>query len=83
LNQVLWSVYDPLLSFPDHLREEKELLIVSITKYPHKHVHELMQIGLKVVDSMVPIGRGQQKLIIGDRKTGNTIIHRFNLKAVE
>jgi len=74
LNQVLWSVYDPLLSFPNHLRKEKELLIISITKYPRKHVHELMQIGLKAVDSMVPIGRGQQELIIGDRKTGKTII---------
>ncbi len=42
-----------------------------------------MQIGLKAVDSMVPIGRGQQELIIGDSKTGKTIIYRSNLKAIE
>ena len=39
-----------------------------------KSVHEPMQTGLKAIDSMVPIGRGQRELIIGDRQTGKTAI---------
>ncbi len=39
-----------------------------------KSVHEPMQTGLKSVDSMIPIGRGQRELIIGDRGTGKTAI---------
>jgi len=39
-----------------------------------KSVHEPMQTGLKAVDSLVPIGRGQRELIIGDRQTGKTAI---------
>ena len=37
-------------------------------------VHEAMQTGLKAIDSLVPIGRGQRELIIGDRQTGKTAI---------
>lgn len=39
-----------------------------------KSVHEPMQTGVKAVDSLVPIGRGQRELIIGDRQTGKTAI---------
>lgn len=39
-----------------------------------KSVHEPMQTGMKAIDSMVPIGRGQRELIIGDRQTGKTSI---------
>lgn len=39
-----------------------------------KSVHEPLQTGLKSVDSMIPIGRGQRELIIGDRQTGKTAI---------
>jgi F-type H+-transporting ATPase subunit alpha len=39
-----------------------------------KSVHEPMQTGLKAIDSMVPIGRGQRELIIGDRQTGKTAV---------
>lgn len=39
-----------------------------------RSVHEPMQTGLKIVDSLVPIGRGQRELIIGDRQTGKTSI---------
>lgn len=39
-----------------------------------KSVHEPMQTGIKSIDSMVPIGRGQRELIIGDRQTGKTAI---------
>ena len=41
---------------------------------PRKSVHEPMQTGLKVVDALVPIGRGQRELIIGDRQTGKTAV---------
>lgn len=39
-----------------------------------KSVHEPMQTGLKSIDSMTPVGRGQRELIIGDRKTGKTAV---------
>lgn len=39
-----------------------------------KSVHEPMQTGIKAIDSMVPIGRGQRELVIGDRQTGKTAI---------
>ncbi len=41
---------------------------------PRKSVNEPMQTGLKAVDSLIPIGRGQRELIIGDRQTGKTAI---------
>lgn len=41
---------------------------------PRQSVHEPMQTGLKVVDALIPIGRGQRELIIGDRQTGKTAI---------
>jgi F-type H+-transporting ATPase subunit alpha len=39
-----------------------------------KPVHEPLQTGIKAIDSMIPIGRGQRELIIGDRKTGKTAV---------
>ena len=41
---------------------------------PRKSVHEPMQTGIKAVDSLIPVGRGQRELIIGDRQTGKTAI---------
>src|SRR5512138_2876031 len=41
---------------------------------PRKSVHEPMATGLKAIDAMIPIGRGQRELIIGDRQTGKTAI---------
>ncbi|GFE65274.1 F0F1 ATP synthase subunit alpha [Litoreibacter roseus] len=41
---------------------------------PRKSVHEPMPTGLKAIDSMIPIGRGQRELIIGDRQTGKTAV---------
>lgn len=49
--------------------EIKALGIIS-----RKSVHEPVQTGLKVIDSLIPIGRGQRELIIGDRQTGKTSI---------
>jgi F-type H+-transporting ATPase subunit alpha len=41
---------------------------------PRKSVHEPMQTGIKAIDALIPIGRGQRELIIGDRQTGKTAI---------
>jgi F-type H+-transporting ATPase subunit alpha len=41
---------------------------------PRRSVHEPMQTGLKPIDSLIPVGRGQRELIIGDRQTGKTAI---------
>merc|ERR1711981_205569 len=54
------------------IRQRVELKAPGII--PRKSVHEPMQTGLKCVDALVPIGRGQCELIIGDRQTGKTAI---------
>ena len=54
------------------VRQRVELKAPGII--PRKSVHEPMMTGLKSVDSLVPIGRGQRELIIGDRQTGKTAI---------
>nr|ULQ69123.1 ATP synthase subunit 1 [Cyperus glomeratus]ULQ69148.1 ATPase subunit 1 [Cyperus michelianus]WQM73822.1 ATP synthase subunit 1 [Cyperus rotundus]WRH36834.1 ATP synthase F1 subunit alpha [Cyperus stolonifer] len=56
----------------DHERRRVEVKAPGIIE--RKSVHEPMQTGLKAVDSLVPIGRGQRELIIGDRQTGKTAI---------
>jgi F-type H+/Na+-transporting ATPase subunit alpha len=57
--------------------ETKEMRVVEV-KAPgiveRKSVHEPMQTGIKAIDSMIPIGRGQRELIIGDRQTGKTAV---------
>ncbi len=57
--------------------ESKEFRVVE-TKAPgiitRQPVHEPLQTGIKAIDSMIPIGRGQRELIIGDRQTGKTAI---------
>nr|ULQ69679.1 ATP synthase F0 subunit 1 [Juncus grisebachii] len=56
----------------EHERRRVEVKAPGIIE--RKSVHEPMQTGLKAVDSLVPIGRGQRELIIGDRQTGKTAI---------
>ncbi len=41
---------------------------------PRRSVHEPMQTGIKAIDSLIPVGRGQRELVIGDRQTGKTAI---------
>jgi F-type H+-transporting ATPase subunit alpha len=41
---------------------------------PRKSVHEPMQTGLKSIDALIPVGRGQRELVIGDRQTGKTAV---------
>ena len=75
----LGRVVDPLGEPMDDLgpiqaeaRRALELQAPGVTQ--RKSVHEPLQTGLKAIDAMIPIGRGQRQLIIGDRKTGKTAI---------
>jgi F-type H+/Na+-transporting ATPase subunit alpha len=75
----LGRVVDPLGTPIDGLGEietegRRALELQAPTVMQRKSVHEPMQTGLKAVDSMTPIGRGQRQLIIGDRQTGKTAL---------
>jgi F-type H+-transporting ATPase subunit alpha len=54
--------------------ERKRVEVKAPGIVPRKSVHEPMQTGLKAIDALVPIGRGQRELIIGDRQTGKTAV---------
>ena len=54
--------------------ERRRIEIKAPGIIPRRSVHEPMQTGLKALDSLIPIGRGQRELIIGDRQTGKTAI---------
>jgi len=54
--------------------ERRQVEVKAPGVIPRKSVHEPMQSGLKAIDSLVPIGRGQRELIIGDRQTGKTAV---------
>jgi F-type H+-transporting ATPase subunit alpha len=75
LGRVLDALGNPIDGFgpiKTDKRQRVELKAPGII--PRKSVHEPMQTGLKSVDSLVPIGRGQRELIIGDRQTGKTAV---------
>ncbi|MCS6985932.1 MAG: F0F1 ATP synthase subunit alpha [Sphingomonadaceae bacterium] len=70
---------------PIEATERRRVEVKAPGIIPRRSVHEPMQTGLKALDALVPIGRGQRELIIGDRQTGKTavIIDTFiNQKAV-
>ncbi|MFN7606077.1 MAG: F0F1 ATP synthase subunit alpha, partial [Hyphomonadaceae bacterium] len=54
--------------------ERKQVDVKAPGIIPRKSVHEPMQTGIKSIDALIPIGRGQRELIIGDRQTGKTAI---------
>jgi F-type H+-transporting ATPase subunit alpha len=54
--------------------ERKRVEVKAPGIIPRKSVHEPVQTGLKALDALVPIGRGQRELIIGDRQTGKTAV---------
>ena len=75
----LGRVIDPLGAPIDGLGEIKAegrraLELQAPGVMDRKSVHEPMQTGIKAIDAMIPIGRGQRQLIIGDRQTGKTAI---------
>ncbi|MCC6230933.1 MAG: F0F1 ATP synthase subunit alpha [Phycisphaerales bacterium] len=76
---LLGRVVDPLGrpiddKGPINATEFRKVDIIAPGIAERQPVHEPMQTGIKAVDSMIPIGRGQRELIIGDRKTGKTAV---------
>ncbi|MEA3279758.1 MAG: F0F1 ATP synthase subunit alpha, partial [Thermodesulfobacteriota bacterium] len=75
LGRVLSSVGEPLDGKgPLDAKEFRRVEMVAPGVIERKGVHEPMYSGLKAVDAMVPVGRGQRELIIGDRQIGKTAI---------
>ncbi|MGO4536901.1 F0F1 ATP synthase subunit alpha [Leifsonia sp. 2MCAF36] len=75
----LGRVVDPLGNPIDGLGEiasegRRELELQAPGVMQRKSVHEPLQTGIKAIDAMIPVGRGQRQLIIGDRQTGKTAI---------
>ena len=75
----LGRVVDPLGDPIDGLGEiasegRRELELQAPGVMQRKSVHEPLQTGIKAIDAMIPVGRGQRQLIIGDRQTGKTAI---------
>jgi F-type H+-transporting ATPase subunit alpha len=59
---------------PIKAKERRQVDVKAPGIIPRKSVHEPMATGLKAIDALIPIGRGQRELIIGDRQTGKTAI---------
>jgi len=75
LGRIVDGLGEPIdggAALKDVTRNRVELKAPGILS--RKSVHEPMQTGLKAVDSLIPIGRGQRELVIGDRQTGKTAI---------
>ena len=76
---VLGRIIDPLGNpldgkGPINTTERRNVETIAPGVAERQPVHEPMQTGLKAIDAMTPVGRGQRELIIGDRKTGKTAI---------
>lgn len=76
---VVGRVIDPLGApldgkGPISSSETRPVEVIAAGVAERKPVHEPMQTGIKAVDAMTPVGRGQRELIIGDRKTGKTAV---------
>jgi F-type H+-transporting ATPase subunit alpha len=59
---------------PINSKERSRVDVKAPGIIPRRSVHEPMQTGLKAIDALIPIGRGQRELIIGDRQTGKTAV---------
>src|SRR6201990_2114715 len=76
---LLGRVVDPLGNPIDgkgtiYFAERRRVDVKAPGIIPRKSVHEPVQTGLKAIDTLIPIGRGQRELIIGDRQTGKTAV---------
>jgi F-type H+-transporting ATPase subunit alpha len=77
---LLGRVVDPLGNPIDgkgeltNIAERRRVDVKAPGIIPRKSVHEPVQTGLKAIDTLIPIGRGQRELIIGDRQTGKTAV---------
>jgi F-type H+-transporting ATPase subunit alpha len=59
---------------PIKAKERRRVDVKAPGIIPRKSVHEPMSTGLKAIDALIPVGRGQRELVIGDRQTGKTAI---------
>ena len=76
---VIGRVLDPLGNpldgkGPVESTEQRPVEVIATGVAERQPVHEPLQTGIKAIDAMTPIGRGQRELIIGDRKTGKTAV---------
>ncbi|TFD55089.1 F0F1 ATP synthase subunit alpha [Cryobacterium sp. Hh7] len=75
LGRVVDPLGAPIDGLGEIVSEARRALELQAPGVMHrKSVHEPMQTGIKAIDAMIPIGRGQRQLIIGDRQTGKTAI---------
>jgi F-type H+-transporting ATPase subunit alpha len=75
LGRVLSAVGEPLDGKgPLEAKESRRVEVMAPGVIDRKSVHEPMYTGIKAIDSMTPVGRGQRELIIGDRQIGKTAI---------
>ena len=75
LGRVVDALGEPIDGKGPIVSDERSLIEVKAPGIiPRKSVHEPMQTGIKAIDSLIPVGRGQRELIIGDRQTGKTAI---------
>jgi len=75
LGRVLDGLGNPIDGLgPVNCKQRRVVELKAPGIIPRKSVHEPLQTGLKCVDALVPIGRGQRELIIGDKQTGKTAI---------
>ncbi len=75
LGRVVDALGNPIDGKGEIKTSRRELVEVKAPGIiPRKSVHEPMQTGLKAIDSLIPVGRGQRELIIGDRQTGKTAV---------
>ena len=75
LGRVVDSLGNPIYGKgPIESSEKRRVDVKAPGIIPRKSVSEPMQTGLKAIDSLIPIGRGQRELIIGDRQTGKTAV---------
>src|ERR1700755_257774 len=75
LGRVMDGLGNPIDGKGDLLTKERRLAELKAPGImPRRSVHEPVQTGLKAIDSLIPVGRGQRELIIGDRQTGKTAV---------
>ncbi|SFD71151.1 ATP synthase F1 subcomplex alpha subunit [Actinopolyspora lacussalsi subsp. righensis] len=75
LGRVVNAVGEPMDGLGDiEAEQNRDLELQAASVVQRQEVNEPMQTGIKAIDSMTPIGRGQRQLIIGDRKTGKTTV---------
>jgi F-type H+-transporting ATPase subunit alpha len=75
LGRVVDALGNPIDGNGDVETDERRLIEVKAPGIiPRQSVHEPVQTGLKALDALVPVGRGQRELIIGDRQTGKTAV---------